>query len=81
MFLHRNSEDFRPALSDAFPPSDQEARPSAAYSELIDVLAHTSENLSIDWPHESRESQSSKHDERFLSGLIQRLQFTNRSFG
>ncbi len=78
MFLHRNSEDFRPALSDAFPPSDQEARPSAAYSELIDVLVRTSENLSIDWPHES---QSSKHDERFLSGLIRRLQFTNRSFG
>ncbi len=31
-------EDFGPALADAFPPSGQEVRPSAAYSELVDVL-------------------------------------------
>ncbi len=29
-----DSEDFGPALADALPPSGQEARPSAAYSEL-----------------------------------------------
>ncbi len=34
-----NSEDFEPALADALPPSGQEARPSAAYSELVDVLS------------------------------------------
>ncbi len=33
-----DSEDFGPALADALPPSGQEARPSAAYSELVDVL-------------------------------------------
>ncbi len=32
-----DSEDFGPALADALPPSGQEARPSAAYSELVDV--------------------------------------------
>ncbi len=32
-----DSEDFRPALADALPPSGQEARPSAAYSELVDL--------------------------------------------
>ncbi len=46
----------------------QEARPSAAYSELVDVLSRTTEKLSIDWPDEPRESQSSKLDEQFLSG-------------
>ncbi len=30
-----DSEDFGPALADALPPSGQEARPSAAYSELV----------------------------------------------
>ncbi len=63
-----DSEHFRPILADALPPSDQEARPSAAYSELVDVLSCTTEKLSIDWPDEPRESQSSKLDERFLSG-------------
>ncbi len=63
-----DSEDFGPALADAFPPSGQEARPSAAYSELVDVLSRVTEKLSIDWPDEPRESQSSKLDERFLSG-------------
>ncbi len=63
------SEDFGPALADALPPSGQGARPSAAYSELVDVLScPTTEKLSIDWPDEPRESQSSKLDERFLSG-------------
>ncbi len=35
------SEDFGPASADALPPSGQEARPSAAYPELVDVLART----------------------------------------
>ncbi|KAF4105117.1 hypothetical protein G5714_014448 [Onychostoma macrolepis] len=63
-----DSEDFGPALVDALPPSGQEARASAAYSELMDVLSRATEKLSIDWPDEPRESQSSKLDERFLSG-------------
>ncbi len=63
-----DSEDFGPALADAFPPSGQEAWPSAAYSELVDVLSRATEKLSIDWPDEPRKSQSSKLDERFLSG-------------
>ncbi len=63
-----DSEDFRPALADALPPSGQEARPSAAYSELMDVLSRATEKLSLDWPDEPRESQASKLDERFLSG-------------
>ncbi|KAF4110501.1 hypothetical protein G5714_007532 [Onychostoma macrolepis] len=63
-----DSEDFGPALTDALPPSGQEARPSPAYSELVDVLSRATEKLSIDWPDEPRESQSSKLDERFLSG-------------
>ncbi len=54
-----DSEDFGSALADAFPPSGQEARPSAAYSELIDVLSRATEKLSLDWPDEPRESQSS----------------------
>ncbi len=57
-----DSEDFGPALADAFPPSGQEARPSAAYSELVDVLSCTTEKLSLDWPDEPRESQSPKLD-------------------
>ncbi len=63
-----DSEDFGPALVAAAPPSGQEARPSAAYSELVDVLSHVTEKLSLDWPDEPRESQASKRDERFLSG-------------
>ncbi len=63
-----DSEDFGPALADAFPPSGQEARPSAAYSELMDVLSRATEKLSLDWPDKPRESQLLKLDERFLSG-------------
>ncbi|KAK9967694.1 hypothetical protein ABG768_002073, partial [Culter alburnus] len=63
-----DSEDFGPASADALPPGGQEAGPSAAYSELINVLSHATEKLVIDWPDEPRESQSSKLDERFLSG-------------
>ncbi len=63
-----DSEDFGPALADALLPSGQEARPSAAYSELVDVLSRTTEKLALDWPDEPRESRASKLDERFLSG-------------
>ncbi len=62
-----DSEDFEPALADALPPSGQEARPSAAYSELVYVLSRT-KKLALDWPDEPRESRASKLDERFLSG-------------
>ncbi len=47
-----DSEDFGPALADALPPSGQEVRPSAAYSELVDVLSRATEKLSLDWPDE-----------------------------
>ncbi len=50
------------------PTSGQEARPSAAYSELVDVLSRATEKLALDWPDEPRESRASKLDERFLSG-------------
>ncbi len=63
-----DSEDFGPALADALPPSGQEARPSAAYSELVDVLSRATEKLALDWPDEPRESRASKLDEWFLSG-------------
>ncbi len=63
-----STEDFGPALADALPASVQEARPSAAYSELVDMLSRTTEKLSIDRPDEPHESQSSKLEERFLSG-------------
>ncbi len=63
-----DSEDFGPALADALPPSGQEARPSAAYSDLVDVLSRATEKLKLDWPDEPRESRASKLDERFLSG-------------
>ncbi len=43
-------------------------RPSPAYTELVEVLACATEKLSLDWPDEPRESQSSKLNERFLSG-------------
>ncbi len=67
-----DSEDFGPALADAFPPGGQESRPSAAYSELVDVLSRATEKRSLDCPDEPRESQSSKLDKRFLSGLNSR---------
>ncbi len=63
-----DSEDFGPALEDALPPSGQEARPLAAYSELMDVLSRATEKLALDWPDEPFESRASKLDERFLSG-------------
>ncbi len=63
-----NSEDFGLALADALLPSGQEARPSAAYSELVDVLSRATERLALDWPDEPRESRTLKLDERFLSG-------------
>ncbi len=56
-----DSEDFGPALADAFLHGGQESQPSAAYSELMDVLSRATEKLSLDWPDEPRESQSSKH--------------------
>ncbi len=54
-----DSEDFGPALADALPPSGQEARPSAAYSELVDVLSRATEKLALDWPDEPLELRSS----------------------
>ncbi len=63
-----DSKDFGPALADALPLSGQEARPSAAYFELVDVLSRATEKLSLDWPDEPCESQALKLDERFLSG-------------
>ncbi len=69
-----DSEDFGPALADALPPSGQEARPSAAYSELVDVLSRATEKLTLDWPDEPRESRASKLDERFLIGAHSKLE-------
>ncbi len=66
------SEDFGAALLDVLPPSGQEAWPSPAYTELEEVLARTIEKLSLDWPDEPCESQSSKFDERLLSGSVSR---------
>ncbi len=34
-------------------------RPSAAYSELVDVLSRATEKLALDWPDEPRESRAS----------------------
>ncbi len=42
-----DSEDFGPALTDALQPSGQEARPSAAYSELVDVLSRATEKSRV----------------------------------
>ncbi len=64
-----NSEEFGAASLDV---EDQEAQPSPAY-RLVDVLARTTEKLSLDWPDEPCESQSSKLDERFLGGSGLRL--------
>ncbi len=69
-----DSEDFGPALADALPPSSQEARPSAAYYELVDVLSHATEKLALDWPDEPRESRASKLDDRFLIGAHSKLE-------
>ncbi len=65
-----------PALADAFPPSGQEA----AKSKLVDVLSRATEKLSIDWPDEPRESQSSKLDERFLRGPTSRPEWRKLQF-
>ncbi len=75
-----DSEDFGPALADTFPPSGQEAWPSAAYSELVDVLSRTTEKLSLDWPNEPRESQLLRLDERFLSGPNSRPEWRKLPF-
>ncbi len=69
-----DSEDFGPSLADVLPPSGQEARPSAAYSELVDVLSRATEKLALDWPDEPRESRASKLDERFLIGAHSKLE-------
>ncbi len=69
-----DSEDFGPVLADALPPSGQEARPSAAYSELVDVLSRATEKLALDWPDEPRESWASKLDDRFLIGAHSKLE-------
>ncbi len=52
-----DSEDFGTASLDTLPPSGQEAQPSPAYTELVDVLAHATEKLSLDWLYETCESQ------------------------
>ncbi len=62
-----DSEDFGPSLADALPLSGQEARPSPAYSELVDVLSRAAEKLSHGLDDEPRDSRSSKLDERFLA--------------
>ncbi len=51
----------RPASANALPASDQGARPTQS---LQTCWKHASGKLSIDWPHEPCESQSSKLDER-----------------
>ncbi len=68
-----DSEDFGPSLADALPLSGQEARPSPAYSELVDVLSRTAEKLSHGLDDEPRDSRSSKLDERFLSGVNSKM--------
>ncbi len=57
-----DSEDFGPSLADALPLSGQEARPSPAYSELVDVLSRAAEKLS-----------HGLDDERFLSGVNSKM--------
>ncbi len=69
-----DSKDFGPALADALPPSGQEARPSAAYSELVDVLSRATEKLALDWPDEPCESRASKLDDCFLIGVHSKLE-------
>ncbi len=56
------SEDIGATSFDVFSPGSQEAWLSPAYPELVDVLAHATKKLSLDWPDEPRESQ------HFLSG-------------
>ncbi len=68
-----DSKDFGPSLADALPLSGQEARPSPAYSELVDVLSCAAEKLSHGLDDEPRDSRSSKLDERFLSGVNSKM--------
>ncbi len=75
-----DSEDFGPALADALPPSGQEARPSAAYSKLVDVLSRATEKLALDWPDEPRKSRASKLHDRFLIGAHSKLERRKLSF-
>ncbi len=50
IFVHHGVQLGPGGFRACFGPSNQEARPSADYSELIDVLARASGKLSIDWP-------------------------------
>ncbi len=50
-----DSEDFRAASLDVLTPSGQEALPSPAYTELVDVLACATEKLRLVWPDEPHE--------------------------
>ncbi len=50
-----DSEDFRAASLDVLTPSGQEAWPSPAYTELVDVLACATEKLRLVWPDEPHE--------------------------
>ncbi len=59
-----DSVDFGPSLADALPLSGQEARPSPAYSELVDVLSRATEKLSLDW---------TTSPARFLSGVNSKM--------
>ncbi len=68
-----DSEDFGPSLADALPLSGQEARPSPAYSELVDVLSRAAEKLSHGLDDEPHDSRSSKLDERSLSGVNSKM--------
>lgn len=40
-------EDFRPTSADALLPSGQEAWPSAAYTELVDMLVRATKKISM----------------------------------
>ena len=63
-----DSEDFGPALTDdAIPPSGQETRPTAAYTELMDVLSRTTEKHAIESPASHSRLNSTRD---FLVALI-----------
>ncbi len=55
-------------LEDILFTAAYDLEPSPAFTELVDILARATEKLSLDWPDEPCESQSSRLDERFLSG-------------
>ncbi len=69
-----DSEDLRPSLADALPPSGQEARPSPGLFWALGLCFRTPLRSSR-WigPNEPRESRSSKLDERFLSGVNSKM--------